>query len=104
MNSREMREKVNMIKMIQEERYKGSIRNGELTLPLIEKHCKLTKSGRAFLKEALFKLSLSMRSYHKILRLSRTISDLEGAEDIGIDHLAEAVRYRSLEKLYALKE
>ncbi|NLB24897.1 MAG: competence protein ComM, partial [Clostridiales bacterium] len=41
---------------------------------------------------------------HKILRLSRTISDLEGAEDIGIDHLAEAVRYRSLEKLYALKE
>lgn len=104
MNSQEMREKVNMIKMIQEERYKGSIRNGELTLPLIEKHCKLTKSGRAFLKEALFKLSLSMRSYHKILRLSRTISDLEGAEDIGIDHLAEAVRYRSLEKLYALKE
>ena len=104
MGSFEMREKVIAIKKIQEERYMCGIKNGELTLPLIEKHCMVTKSGRAFLKEALFKLSLSMRSYHKILRLARTIADLEGACDIGIDHLAEAVRYRSLEKLYAIGE
>lgn len=104
MSSQKMREKVIEVRRIQEERYKTAMRNGDLTPSLIESHCKLSKSSRAFLKEALFKLSLSMRSYHKVLRLARTISDLEGKEDICIDHLAEAVRYRALEKLYALKE
>jgi magnesium chelatase family protein len=67
---------------------------------LIKKHCRLDKASMAFLEKAVEKLGLSARAYHRILKIARTIADLEGAEDVQSSHVAEAVQYRSLDRKY----
>ena len=69
----------------------------------VNKYCILGSEEREYM-ENIFKLkNLSMRTYHKILKLARTIADLEEEKDITINHLAEAVSYRGLEEeLFAL--
>ncbi|KKP36041.1 MAG: Mg chelatase, subunit ChlI [candidate division TM6 bacterium GW2011_GWF2_32_72] len=84
--------------------------NAYMTPDLIEKYCHLTDQAEATLKKAFEKLNLSMRGYHKILKVARTIADLEGFDLIDTKHIREAIMYRSLdqnmekikqEKLYA---
>lgn len=95
-SSKEIKKRVTAARNIQLERYKdsGIFFNSRLTTPLMEKYCVLEKDAKELLKEAFDSLNLSARSYHKILKVSRTIADLAGSEKIGLEHLAEALQYR----------
>ena len=72
--------------------------NAHLSPKYIEYFCPLTPSSQKFLRTMLERLSLSPRSYHRILKVSRTIADLAGKADIAMEHLAEAANYRILDK------
>ncbi|HML36939.1 MAG TPA: YifB family Mg chelatase-like AAA ATPase [Bacillota bacterium] len=101
-NSAVMRQEVEAARQIQLERYqKEEISyNSQLTPGLIKKYCSLDRETKKLLETAFHQLSLSARAHHKIIKMGRTIADLEGAEKIGLRHIAEAVRYRSLDKMY----
>lgn len=100
--SEEIRKRVNKARKIQFERYKeyNIFSNAELTPKLIEKYCKLDKKGKQILQNAFDKLGLSARAYGRILKVARTIADLDGKEKIDVNHLAEAIQYRSLDRKY----
>lgn len=100
--SEQIRNRVNMARNIQLNRYKkyGIFSNSELTPNLIEKFCKLDHEGNTILKSAFNKLNLSARGYGRILKVARTIADLDGSENIQVQHLLEAIQYRSLDKKY----
>ena len=61
--------------------------------------CQLDEAGTALMKGAFDRMGLTARSYDRILRVARTIADLDGAENIGVDHLAEAIQYRESSSL-----
>jgi len=92
-----IRQRVTAARKIQEERYKneGILVNSELTSKLIKKYCKIDDSSKQFLKTAINRFNLSARSYDRLLKISRTIADLEGAEDIKTNHIAQALQLRS---------
>ncbi len=72
--------------------------NAQMSAKKIQTICKITDAGKQLLKTAMDKLGLSARAYDSILKVSRTIADLEGADEIEINHLAEAIQYRSLDR------
>ncbi len=72
--------------------------NAQMSSKLIREHCEIDSSGKTLLKKAMEKLGLSARAYDRILKVSRTIADLEGKENIESYHLAEAIQYRSLDR------
>lgn len=72
--------------------------NAQMESNLIRKHCEIDKAGSLLLKNAMNKLNLSARAYDRILKVSRTIADLAGSENIKMEHLAEAIHYRSLDR------
>lgn len=74
--------------------------NSQLTTKNINKYCKLDSKGKKLIKEAFNKLGLSARAYNKVLKVARTIADLEGKETIEHHHLAEAIQYRNLDRKY----
>lgn len=100
--SEDIKKRVDKARNIQNQRYKeyGIFSNSELTPMLIEKFCKLDNSGKKILKDAFEKLGLSARAYGRILKVARTIADLEECENIMVKHLLEAIQYRSLDKKY----
>ncbi len=87
---------------IQIERYKNEniIFNSQLSVSQIEKYCILGEQEKAILKAAFDKLNLSARAYHRILKVSRTIADLDNSENIKVQHVAEAIQYRNLDRKY----
>ncbi len=95
-----MRERIARARKVQEERFADLpiLTNSELEGSAQEEHCKLSESEHDFLKQAVESLGLSARAYTRVLRISRTIADLDGAEDIGAGHLAEAINYRSMDR------
>jgi magnesium chelatase family protein len=100
-SSAAMRERVLAARAVQEERYAAmpSCRgNAELAGGLLEKHCVMGVHERAFMEQSVRSLALSARAYTRILRLARTVADLEGAERIRIEHLAESVNCRVLDR------
>ena len=101
-SSAEIRKRVEYGREIQRRRYEGTgiSCNGEMSNRFIGKYCTLTEEGKRLLKTAYEKLRFSMRSYHRILRVARTIADLEACEQIGSAHVAEALSYRALDKKY----
>ena len=100
--SKEIKERVNKARKIQIERYKEEkiYSNSDLTPKLIEKYCRLDKESNYILQAAFERLRLSARAYGRILKVARTIADLQGKENIDKTHIAEAIQYRSLDKKY----
>ena len=96
-SSAQIRERVVKARNIQLERYKGLgiYTNSELTPKLIRKFCTPDKSGLEIMKEAVRKLNLSARAYDRMLKLSRTIADLDNSVEIQSKHIAQAIQYRS---------
>ncbi len=99
-SSKEIQKRVNKAKEIQLKRYKeySIYSNAELTPKLIEEFCKLDKKTEDILNNSFKALDLSARAYYKILKVARTIADLEEKENIEEDHILEAIQYRSLDK------
>lgn len=99
-SSAEIKRRVEKARNIQINRYKDEciFSNSELTPKMMEKYCVLDKSSKAILEKAFSKLGLSARAYGRILKVARTIADLEGSKDIQESHLLEAIQYRSLDK------
>ena len=97
-----IRERVICAQDIQRERYKieGIQFNGELSGAQIEKYCKMEKDARQLLKMAFQNMSFSARAYHRILKVARTIADMEATESIHRHHIAEALSYRAFDKKY----
>ena len=100
--SKKIKERVNKARKIQIERYKEEkiYSNSQLTPKLIEKYCKLNEKSRKILQVAFENLKLSARAHGRILKVARTIADLDGKENIEEKHIAEAIQYRSLDKKY----
>lgn len=101
-SSDQIRQRVNLAREFQRKRYidEGIFSNSELTPKLIEKYCALDDKCKKIISIAFEKLGLSMRAYSRILKVARTIADLELSENIQSNHLLEAVQYRSLDKKY----
>lgn len=104
-SSSEIRERVNKARNLQFKRYNKYheykiFSNVQLPSSLLPEVCKLTSSAEIALHKAFDSMSLSARAYNKILKISRTIADLENSEFIDILHVAEALQYRALDKKY----
>jgi len=94
----EIRERVETAREIQRERFKKT--NSEIEIPEIEKYCQIDEKTQNLLKKAVDQKKLSMRGYHRVLKVARTIADLEGKEKILFDHVAEALSFRIKEFSY----
>jgi magnesium chelatase family protein len=81
-------------------RGEGIFSNAQMPPRLIRRYCRLDREGERILESAMTRLGLSARAYDRILKVSRTIADLGGADEILPVHLAEAVGYRSLDRTY----
>ena len=101
-SSGEIRKRVEKVREIQSLRYeKETIRfNGELHGKQIEKYCPMTEEAASLLGTAFEKMQFSARSYHRILKVARTIADMEGREKIGAGQISEALAYRVFDKEY----
>jgi magnesium chelatase family protein len=99
--SKEIRKRVEVARTIQKKRYKnreGMHSNAQMTKQEFDLFCKLDDTGNQILKKAMDNLGLSARAYDRIIKVARTIADLEGADTIQSGHLAEAIQYRSLDR------
>jgi magnesium chelatase family protein len=101
-DSMTIKKRVEAARLMQLERYREhKIHcNSQLTPNLINKHCKLDKSGRLLMKEAFHNMKLTARAHNKTLKVARTIADLDGKNTINEEHLAEALQYRNVDKYY----
>lgn len=100
-NSGSIRERVMTAREMQGERYKnnpGIYCNAQMSSKMLKEICVISQVGANLLKAAMEKLNLSARAYDRILKVSRTIADLAGSNDIKPEHLAEAIQYRSLDR------
>ncbi|MDW8331831.1 MAG: YifB family Mg chelatase-like AAA ATPase [Cyclobacteriaceae bacterium] len=100
-SSAEIRERVVQARTKQTERFKAYPNiycNAMMPSNLVKEICSVGEAGRALLKNAMERLGLSARAYDRILKVSRTIADLAGSDEIKTEHLAEAIQYRSLDR------
>ena len=99
-----IRERVMAARAVQVERFKGksSSANGQMTARMVKKFCPVDGPAKDLLEQAVERFGLSARAYHRILKLARTIADLEDGKDIEESHIAEAIQYRVLDKKMTL--
>jgi magnesium chelatase family protein len=100
-SSEEIRKRVMRAREIQSERFKDNpevYSNAMMPSNMVKDICVISEAGRTLLKTAMERLGLSARAYDRILKVSRTIADLENTDEIKIEHLAEAIQYRRLDK------
>lgn len=100
--SKEIKARVDKAKKTQLERFKNSknYSNAKMSVPQTKKYCTLSKDCEELLRAAFDKLKLSARAHDRIIKVARTIADLEGSENILPEHIAEAISYRSLDRKY----
>lgn len=99
--SASIRERVIRARQIQEQRFagiKGVHCNVQMTTALLQKYVVLDEQSTERLRNAMSRLNLSARAYDRILKVARTIADLEGSEDIKPYHIGEAIGYRNLDR------
>jgi magnesium chelatase family protein len=101
-SSEDIRKRVAIARKIQLERYKGQkiYFNSQLTPRTIKKYCRLEAREQKLLEDAFIKMNLSARAYHRILKVARTIADLDQSEHITTKHISEAICYRSIDQKY----
>jgi len=97
-----IRERVDRARKVQQERFAGSgiHANGRMNAAQTRAFCRIDEPGKQLLESAFSALGLSARAYDKILRVARTIADLEGSAKIEVPHLAEAIQFRSLDRKF----
>jgi magnesium chelatase family protein len=96
-----IRDRVVEARARQQHRFRGSeetFANAQMEPAAIRRHCAVDRRGETLLRTAIRRLGLSARAYHRVLRLARTIADLESSESIVVHHLAEAIQYRSWDR------
>ncbi len=99
--SEQIRKRVITTRQVQRDRFgvdNGIYCNAQMSKKDLEKYCSLTDDAKNLIKQAMNKLGLSARAYDRILKVSRTIADCDFSENVAIDHLAEAIQYRSLDR------
>jgi magnesium chelatase family protein len=99
--SESIRERVMKAREIQTQRFtenEGIHSNAMMSSTKVREVCQINAAGQTLLKTAMTRLQLSARAYDRILKVARTIADLDSSEDIQIEHLAEAIQYRSLDR------
>ena len=102
-SSEKIKERVNKARQIQTERFAGYDNihcNAQMNSQLCKKYCKITPDANFIVKQAFEKFNMSARAYNRILKVARTIADLDGKEDIELSHIIEAINYRTLDKKY----
>jgi len=92
--SLKIRERVERAREIQKERFKSDKTNSEMEIPQIKKYCQINLASQNLLREAVNSGKLTARGYHRVLKVARTIADLENSENILFKHLSEALSYR----------
>ena len=100
--SAQIRERVERARAIQTERFRGTslYSNAQMSTRQVRRYCAIDEAGERLLENAITRMGLSARAHDRILKVARTIADLDGAPDIQSKHLAEAVHYRSLDRTY----
>jgi magnesium chelatase family protein len=96
--SGKIRERVEKARQIQRERFSSGKTNSEMEIPEIKKYCQIDSNSQNLLRKYVDSGKLSARGYHRVLRVARTIADLENSENILFDHLSEALTYRIREE------
>lgn len=98
--SERIRERVERASERQRARFKGEafFSNARMDVRHVRRYCRLDSDGQMLLRQAMDSLGLSARAYNKILKIARTIADLEGKDDIKPHHVSEAINYRSLDR------
>jgi magnesium chelatase family protein len=101
-NSLAVRARVNKARDIQRKRFAevGIYNNAQMNSKLLRKYCILDKASHALLQNAIDKMGYSARVFDRILKVARTIADLEGLADISAEHISEAIQYRTLDRKY----
>ncbi len=101
-SSADIKARVDKAREVQFNRNKGGkvYSNSRLTPSMMEEYCTLDSEASALLKNAYESLGLSARAHNRILKVARTIADLAGKENIGVEHIAEAIQYRALDKKF----
>ncbi len=94
-----IRQRVNAARAVQRERFPddSTMCNAHMGTKELRKFCGLSAEGEELMRDAFDAMGLSARSHDRILRVARTIADLDGAEEIGVEHIAEAIQYRSFD-------
>ena len=100
--SSEIKKRVNRARAIQTERYKGTgiKSNAGISAGMVNRFCPMSGEAKAFLSKAFETMGMSARAYDKILKVARTIADLDTSEAIKVNHIAEAIQYRSMDRKY----
>ena len=100
-SSAQVKERVDAARAIQSRRYEGTgiPCNAQMTPPMVGRFCELDSRCDALMNAAFERMGLTARSHDRVLRVARTIADLDGAEHIGVEHLSEAIQYRNTDIL-----
>jgi magnesium chelatase family protein len=96
-----IRSRVERARVIQRVRFReqrGVYANAHMSTRDLRRHCRLSEPAESVLRQAVTRLNLSARAYHRVLKIARTIADLAGAAELTTAHVSEAIQYRSLDR------